>query len=102
MDNFVKIAKTTDIIDNSVKKFTVDGQEVAVANLAGQYFAIDNLCSHRQCSLADGEISGQNIICPCHGGQFNIQTGAALVMPAVTPIKTFEVKVENDEIWIKV
>lgn len=102
MTDFIKVAKVSDIAPGTVKKIDVNGEQIAVANLNGQFFAINDLCTHKQCSLSGGSIDGQNIVCPCHGGQFDLKTGEAKTPPATTNTKTYEIKVENDEIWIKV
>ncbi len=64
----------------------VDGTEVAVTVVAGQLYAVDDECTHAQCSLADGEVEGSAIVCPCHFGRFDLATGAVLDGPPDVPI----------------
>lgn len=69
---------------------------VAVINLGGTFYAIDNICTHAYAELCDGMIFGDRIQCPLHGAQFNIRTGAAETPPAYEPLKTYPVRILND------
>jgi len=79
----------------------IEGVEIAVFNLDGQYYAIEDVCSHDGssmlgCGLAPEDVlDGEQIICPRHGARFCIKTGAALTPPAYDPIATFPVKITN-------
>ncbi|MBI3887945.1 non-heme iron oxygenase ferredoxin subunit [Candidatus Microgenomates bacterium] len=102
MADFVKITSASQIAEGQIKKFEVNGESVAIANLSGQFFALGDTCTHHQCSLSEGVVMGENIVCPCHGGQFDLKTGKAVAFPAVVDEKIYEVKVENDDIYIKI
>lgn len=82
--------------------FDVDGHRVALFHLKGEFYAIDDICTHEEASLSDGAIDGDTVECPWHGALFNIKTGAALTMPAVTPVRTYAVKVEGDQVLVDV
>lgn len=101
MDGFTKIAKISEIKDGEIKKFIVNNEPVAVVNSEGVFFAVSDTCTHHQCSLSEGFVEGNLITCPCHGGQFEIKTGAVATPPPVEPVKSYEVKVANDDLWIK-
>jgi nitrite reductase (NADH) small subunit len=96
-----KIAKSSDIPEGQGKKFTVDGQEVAVFNKGGQFFAIDNTCIHKGGSLGDGNLDDETVTCPLHGWQYNITDGKCLANPAAQ-LKTYAVTIENDEVCLEI
>jgi 3-phenylpropionate/trans-cinnamate dioxygenase ferredoxin component len=73
-----------------------------VFNIAGQYFAIGDVCSHDGGPLGDGELEDQQIICPRHGARFDVRTGTVLTLPAFEDIPAFPVIVENDRLKIGV
>ena len=75
-----------------------EGLAVAVYNLDGAYYATDNLCTHGDASLAEGVVEGDNIICPFHGGTFDIRTGEPTAPPCVMPLRTYPVTVEDGQL----
>ena len=79
----------------------IEGTPIAVFNLNGRYYAIEDLCSHEAETLSDGEVAGEEIICPRHGAHFSIPTGAALSPPAYEPVATFPVRVEGGMVMVK-
>lgn len=78
----------------------VDGERIAVFNIAGEYFAIADVCSHDDGPVAEGELDGYEIECPRHGALFDIRTGKALTLPAVVDIPAYPVRVEGEEIQL--
>jgi nitrite reductase/ring-hydroxylating ferredoxin subunit len=79
-----------------------DGLSVAVYNLDGSYYATDNLCTHGDASLAEGVVEGDNIMCPFHGGTFDIRTGEPTAPPCVMPLRTYPVTVEDGQLFAEV
>ena len=78
----VTIARTTDIKPGELAAFDVEGVRIAVANANGRYFAIDDTCTHEQCSLAaEGTLEGTVVTCGCHGAQFDVTSGAVVAAP---------------------
>ena len=76
---------------------------IAIANVNGHLFAIDELCTHEQCSLAEeGTLEGTVVTCGCHGAQFDVTTGQVLAPPAVEPLKVYPVLVEAGRIVVEV
>jgi nitrite reductase/ring-hydroxylating ferredoxin subunit len=71
--------------------FEIEGRRVAVANADGTLFAFDDTCPHRQCSLANGQLSGTTVTCECHGSQFDVRTGKLLRGPAAQGIRTYQI-----------
>ena len=79
-----------------------DDHFVAVINVGGKYFAIEDVCTHDGGELTGGPIDNDQIICPRHGARFCIRTGEALTPPAYEPVATFDVRVLNGLIQVKV
>jgi 3-phenylpropionate/trans-cinnamate dioxygenase ferredoxin subunit len=99
-DGFVTVAKVGEIPEGGVKVVRLDDQPVAVFNIDGSYYAIDDLCTHDGGPLAEGRLEGDVIECPRHGAKFNVKTGDVLCLPATAPIPTYEVRIEGDEIKV--
>ena len=100
---FVKVGSAADLKPGELAAFDAGGVRIAVANANGQLFAIDELCTHEQCSLAaDGTLEGTVVTCGCHGAQFDVTTGQVLAPPAPAPLKTYPVHVEQGEIVVEV
>src|SRR5438093_13481163 len=100
----IEVAKTTDIPEGEARRFLVDRIEVAVANLGpGRFYAVDDICSHAEASLSEGEVDvdDETIECPRHGSTFDLVTGRPRSLPATLPIATFPVKVEGETILIE-
>lgn len=101
MTEFVKVAKVGDIPPGERMWYEFEEETVIIINVDGEYYCIADLCSHDGGPLEDGEIDEYAIECPRHGACFDIRTGAALSMPATSPIPSFEVKVEDNYIWVE-
>ena len=99
---FVKVGSACDLTPGSAKVFQVGDREVAVCNVDGQLYAIDDICSHDFGSLDQGELEGYEIECPRHGARFDVRTGEVTEEPAVLPIDTFKVRVEGTDIEVDV
>jgi 3-phenylpropionate/trans-cinnamate dioxygenase ferredoxin component len=97
---YVMVGKTSDVAPGAVRAFVVDGQDVAVANVDGQFYAFADVCTHDGGPLAEGELDGCAIECPRHGARFDIATGQVLSMPAVVPIPVYDLKTDGDEIKV--
>ncbi len=102
MAEFVKIAKTEEVLPGRVGVFGVDGKQIAVCNVDGAFYAIDDVCTHDGGALDQGFLEGDQIECPRHGARFDVKTGRALTLPAVMPVKSYPVQVEGDEIKVSV
>ena len=78
MSGFVKVADAAEVAEGELKAFDVGGARVAVANVGGTFHAFGDVCTHLQCSLAQGDLEGTVVTCFCHGSQFDVTTGAVL------------------------
>jgi 3-phenylpropionate/trans-cinnamate dioxygenase ferredoxin subunit len=100
LPHFITVAQTADIPPGEREVFDVEGYYIAVFNVDGAYYAIEDVCTHDDGPLADGELDGYEIECPRHGARFDIRTGKVLAMPAVTDVPWFPVRVEGDDIQV--
>ena len=101
MPEWVDVARVEDFPSGTVRTVQIEGTPIAVFNLNGCYYAIEDQCSHEAETLSDGEVAGEEIICPRHGAHFSISTGAALSPPAYEPVATFPVRVEGGMVIVK-
>lgn len=101
MAEFVTVSPADDIGEGDMRAFEVRGARIAVANVKGAFHAFDDTCTHMQCSLAEGELEETIVICPCHGSEFDVRSGAVLQGPARESVETYETRVERDNLEIK-
>ena len=94
------VARVGEIPVGGVKVVRVDDQPVALFHLEDGYYAMDDLCTHDGGPLAEGTLEDHVIECPRHGARFDVKTGAVLRLPAVAPVPTYRVRVENEEIQV--
>ncbi len=101
MGNLVEVAKTDDLEPGQGMLVEVEGKEIALFNCDGNYYAIDNECTHVGGPLCEGEIEGDVVICPWHGAEFSIKTGEVQCAPAERPVKSYKVLVDGNRIKIE-
>ena len=97
--------KKLEIQPGKAKSFQFGDNKIVVCNVAGEYFALSDVCSHDDGELVLGEgrlVENCQLECPRHGARFDVKTGQAKRMPAVAPIKTYKINVIDDELEIKV
>ena len=101
-EDFVRVASQADIPSGGRKLVEIDGVRVAVFNLDGELYAIEDVCTHDGGPLVEGEVvNGCQVQCPRHGARFDIRTGAALSMPAFEATNTYAVEVDGDDIYVE-
>jgi nitrite reductase/ring-hydroxylating ferredoxin subunit len=101
MAEFVAVGRVDELEEGELRAFEVNANKVSVANVSGEFYAFDDVCTHRQCSLAEGELEETTVICPCHGSEFDVRSGAVLRGPAREPVETYEVRVEGENLEIR-
>jgi nitrite reductase/ring-hydroxylating ferredoxin subunit len=101
IEDFVKVALRKEIRPSQMKEVQVNGQSVCVANIDGEYYAINNICTHEGGPLADGVLEGFEVECPWHQSRFDVRTGAVEAPPASEPETTYEVKVDGEDILVR-
>lgn len=102
MSEFVTVGSAPDLAEGEMRTFEVRGHLVAVVNVGGTLYAFDDVCTHRQCSLAEGDLEDTTVTCPCHGSEFDVRTGGVLTPPATVPVKSSPVRMEGDAIQIEI
>ena len=90
---WIPVAPAESIPSGDFSQVEVDAQIVAVFNVDGSFYAIDDVCTHDGGGLAGGAVEGDVVICPRHGARFCLRTGAALTPPAYEPVRTYETRV---------
>lgn len=101
MKRFVRVAAQADIAVGGKKLMEIDGVPVAVFNVDGIFYAIEDICTHDGGNLVEGDLIGHEVECPRHGARFDVRTGAATKMPAFEPVPTYEVQTAGDDILVE-
>jgi 3-phenylpropionate/trans-cinnamate dioxygenase ferredoxin subunit len=103
MAHFVKVGTRAEFDDLEAGKLVEAGrQSIAIFNLGGSYYAIENTCPHRGGPLSEGMMAGEEVICPWHGSRFNAKTGAVLTPPARDGVKSFPVRVTGNDVEVEI
>jgi 3-phenylpropionate/trans-cinnamate dioxygenase ferredoxin component len=80
----------------------VSGNRIAIASVGGALYAFGDTCTHQGCSLAEGDLEGTVVTCPCHGSRFNVTTGDVLHGPARKPVRSYLVRLESGTLRVEV
>jgi len=99
MNGFVKVARRDELEPGTGKTMDVEGTPVALFNVGGTYYAVQNTCRHRGGPLGEGELSESTVTCPWHGWQYDVTTGEKVSNPEIR-VEKFEVRVEGDDILV--
>ena len=102
MAEFVPVTRKSETEPGRISLHEVDGKRIALCNVNGDFYAIDDVCTHDGGPLDQGVLEGDRVECPRHGAKFDVKTGRAVVLPAVRPVKTYPVAVEGDEVKVRV
>lgn len=100
MAEFTKVATRAGLPPGDRLVTEIEGRAVAVFNIEGDFYAIDDVCTHDGGPVAEGILDGVEIECPRHGARFDVRTGRPLCMPAFEPITTHRVELRGDDIWV--
>jgi 3-phenylpropionate/trans-cinnamate dioxygenase ferredoxin subunit len=100
MSDFVKVAGRNELPPGGKKLAEVDGRAIALFNVDGTYYAIDDVCTHDGGPLAEGDLEGCEIRCPRHGARFDVRSGKALCLPAFEPVTTHRVEERDDGLYV--
>ena len=106
---YVRVAGKSEIAIGKMKKITLDDKEILVANVNGNYYAVGNECTHFGGYLSEGVLEGNVVTCPNHKARFDVTSGKvasppveALSRPDIEDLPTYLVKIDNQDIWVKV
>lgn len=97
----IAVCRTGDVIPGEGKRIELPGRpSIAVFNVDGTFYAIDDTCTHGEASLCEGFVEGGVVECPYHSGTFDIRSGKALTFPAVEPVGTYRVAIDGDQVCL--
>ena len=103
MASYIKVLSVSDLPSGSMKTVMAGGKKIALANMDGEFFAIDDTCSHEQCSLgSEGFLDGNIVTCGCHGAQFDVTNGKVMSLPAATDVDSYNIKTEGEDILVEI
>jgi 3-phenylpropionate/trans-cinnamate dioxygenase ferredoxin subunit len=102
MPQLVAVGRDSDLDEGTVKVVEAGGQRIALCKFDGSVYAIDDVCTHDRGPLDQGELIGGEIECPRHGARFDVTTGRATRLPAIQPVRTYPVRVEDGMIKVEV
>jgi nitrite reductase/ring-hydroxylating ferredoxin subunit len=94
------VCPVSDVAENTVKRFDIGPNGLAVYNVGGEFYATDDECTHAAASLSEGILEGDVIECALHFGAFNVKTGEAVQAPCFTPLRTYKVAVRDGQVFV--
>jgi nitrite reductase/ring-hydroxylating ferredoxin subunit len=100
-DGFVPVAKASELSPGQMKWVAVNGERRVLANVEGTFYAISDVCGHRNAPLSRGKLDGYLIECPLHYAQFDVRTGELVNGPVSTAVPIYQVRIEGDTIFVK-
>jgi len=86
--------------DGEVRETRVTGVYIALVRADGEWYALDDECTHEECPLSDGELQGHAIVCNCHGSEFDVRTGEVLAGPATDSVRTYPTRVVDGQLEV--
>jgi 3-phenylpropionate/trans-cinnamate dioxygenase ferredoxin subunit len=99
--SWLKVAPAAQIPPGDYMQIEIDTSLVAVFNIGGEFYAIDDVCTHDGGGLAGGEVDGDVVVCPRHGARFCLRTGAALTPPAYEPVRTYATRIVDGVVEVE-
>ena len=98
----VKALKLSEIAENTSKFVEISDKKIAVFNVDGEFYAIDDTCSHAEASLSEGEVFDCIVECPLHGAEFDLKTGEATTLPATKAVNAYKTDVDDEYLYLEV
>lgn len=100
--SWARVAAKADVVAGTVRVVRCDhGRSLALSNVGGELYAIDNVCTHDGGPLGDGRLRGDRVICPRHGAAFDARTGKVLTLPAVRSVRAYAVHLDGDDVYVE-
>ncbi len=101
MSEFRTVARLSEVPEGTLKQVDLDGIKIVLANSGGRVYALHDRCSHEEFPLSSGEITNGQVTCTLHGARFDLASGTPRALPAVRPVRTYEARVEGEEIQVR-
>ncbi len=102
MSDFIQVAKVSDVISAGKLILEIEDRMVVLLHINDQFFCVDDVCTHDGGPLGEGKLCGFELACPRHGAKFDVRNGAALTMPATEPTVIHEIKIEGDNVFVRI
>ena len=100
MDDFVSVAKTSDLSDGEIMLVEVGDERIALSRIDGSFYAIGEVCSHAEGPLSEGIVDDEEVECPWHGSRFNLKTGEVTSPPAGEGVARYAVRLQGDDVLV--
>jgi 3-phenylpropionate/trans-cinnamate dioxygenase ferredoxin component len=100
-DGFVPVTRASTLVPGTMTWVVIDRERVVIANVEGVYYALRDTCGHRGAPLSKGRLAGHEIECPLHFARFDVRTGKLVSGPASADVVTYEVRVEQDTVFVR-
>jgi 3-phenylpropionate/trans-cinnamate dioxygenase ferredoxin subunit len=102
MPHFIEVCRVSDLPDPGKQTLAIDDRMVVLLHVGGEFFCVDDVCTHDGGPLGEGPVADHAIACPRHGAKFDIRTGKALTFPATEDTVVHEVKVQDNSVFVKI
>jgi nitrite reductase/ring-hydroxylating ferredoxin subunit len=102
MGEFVKVATTNEIAAGQAKLVEHGGRRIAVFNIDGRFYAVDDTCTHRGGPLSEGFVQGDEVTCPWHGARFKVSSGEVLAPPASSGVTSYPTRVQGTDVEVEI
>ena len=97
---FIKVAQVSEIRPGEIMAVEVANEQVLLVNVDGNIHAVDDICTHAYATMSEGDLKGDEVECPLHGGAFSVITGVPTNPPAEEPLRVFSVQIDGDDILV--
>jgi len=102
LSKWVRVCSIEELKKGQMLDFDYDDKKILLVNLNSKIYATDRICTHAEADLSTGILSDEGVTCPLHLSTFNLETGVPQNLPAEVPLKTYNVKIEQNEIYVEV
>jgi 3-phenylpropionate/trans-cinnamate dioxygenase ferredoxin subunit len=102
MAEWIKVAAAADCPEGRLKSVSAAGEQIVLANVDGDVYALLDQCSHEEYPLSDGDLEGADLVCMYHGARFDVCTGRNKALPAIRPVRSFPVDIREGDVYVEV
>jgi nitrite reductase/ring-hydroxylating ferredoxin subunit len=102
MEQLTTITAVDELGERELAAFPVTGKRIAIAKVDDAFYAFGDICTHQGCSLAEGQLDGTTVTCPCHGSKFDVTTGEVIRGPAGEPVQSYPVRIEDGLLRVEI